>query len=165
MSTPLIFMGLPLMRKSEFRERRAISAHGPLWQSRAGNGSGRTMMRSMAFAASFLMLSLASSAGAVPGGEIGTLDIGRYVCELPGDASGPAGRAVPALDFSIVNASSYRSGGTMGSYLLTGDRLVMTSGLRKGERYHRVSRDFLRRVGADGRDTALRCVRSSRHRG
>jgi hypothetical protein len=119
----------------------------------------------MAFAASFLMLSLASSAGAVPGGEIGTLDIGRYVCELPGDASGPAGRAVPALDFSIVNASSYRSGGTMGSYLLTGDRLVMTSGLRKGERYHRVSRDFLRRVGADGRDTALRCVRSSRHRG
>jgi hypothetical protein len=123
------------------------------------------MIRSIALAAPLLALSLAAPAQAVPGGEIGTLDIGRYVCELPGDASGLAGRAVPTVDFAVVNASSYRSGDAMGTYLLTGDRMVMTSGPRKGERYHRVSRDFLRRIGRDGRDTTLRCVRASRHRG
>ena len=65
-----------------------------------------------------LALMLAAPIGAAPGGEIDTMPLGDYVCELPGDASGPAGNRVPAEDFSVVTASSYRAGDALGSYLL-----------------------------------------------
>lgn len=108
---------------------------------------------------------LSTSAGAVPGGELGTVEVGRYVCELAGDASGPVGRHVPEADFSIVTTSSYRFNGRTGSYLRTGDRVVFTSGPRNGERYHWLRRGFMRRSEADGSDGALRCVLANRHRG
>jgi hypothetical protein len=108
-------------------------------------------------------LVIAAPTSAVTGGEIGTLEQGRYTCELPGDATGPAGRHVPEADFTVISASSYRANGTLGSYLLTGDRVVMTNGPHRGQKFHRLSRGFLRRVNADGSDGALRCVLGRRH--
>lgn len=115
-----------------------------------------------AFLAAALAL-LAAPALAVPGGEIDTLEIGRYVCELPGDALGPRGVLQPSEDFSITFGSSYRAKGLRGTYLLTGDTVVMTSGPRRGERYNRISDGFLRRQNADGSDGALRCVIANRN--
>lgn len=84
---------------------------------------------------------------------------GDYRCELPGDATGPAGMRVPDEDFTVVTASSYRAGGAMGSYLLAGDNLTMTGGPHRGKRYRRVSQGFVRLLGADGQPGELRCVR------
>lgn len=95
---------------------------------------------------------------AVSGGEIGTLEQGRYMCELQGDATGPVGRHVADADFTVISASSYRASGTLGSYLLTGDHLVMTNGAHRGQKFHRLSRGFLRQLNADGSDGELRCV-------
>ena len=97
----------------------------------------------------------------VPGGRIGTLALGSYTCELPGDANGPAGKVLPEYAFRIVNASSYKAGGIRGSYLYTGDRVVMTGGKLKGLTLHRISEGFLRQTGEDGSDGDMRCVRTS----
>jgi hypothetical protein len=102
---------------------------------------------------------LAGPAFAVPGGQIDSLPAGQYLCELPGDATGPVGRRQEAESFTILNASTYASPGGRGSYLLTGDRLTMTSGPKNGESFVRKSDNFLRKLDANGRETALRCVR------
>jgi hypothetical protein len=94
----------------------------------------------------------------VPGGEIGTLTRGKYVCELPGDATGPVGKELPEYDFEVVNSSSYRAGGISGSYLYTGDRVIMTGGKLKGLKFLRVSSGFLRQLGDDGTKMVMRCV-------
>lgn len=104
------------------------------------------------------LIGLTAQVAAVPGGEIGTLEQGRYSCELPGDAAGPAGIHQPAEDFTVISASSYRANGTLGSYLLTGDSVVMTNGPHRGERFQRQSRGFLRQINADGSEGLLRCV-------
>ena len=95
-------------------------------------------------------------------GSLGTLLLGPYLCELPGDSTGPAGYRVPAEDFAVINASSSEVGGVRGTYLLVGDSVTMTSGPRRGNRYHRQSSGFLRKLGADGQPGALRCLRRSR---
>jgi hypothetical protein len=120
-----------------------------------------------AILAAFALIAVAPStpAGAVTGGELGTVELGRYVCELAGDASGPVGRHVPEADFSIVTTSSYRVDGRSGSYLRTGDRVVFTSGPRDGERYRWLRSGFLRRSEANGSDSPMRCVLASRRRG
>lgn len=118
-------------------------------------------LRSALFAILPGVLSACASASPPPpvaGGPIGTLTIGRYVCELPGDASGAAGRPQPDFEFRVVNASSYKAGGVRGSYLLTGDRVMMTGGKLKGLRLHRISGGFLRRIEQDGSDGEMRCV-------
>lgn len=99
----------------------------------------------------------------VPGGRIGTLALGNYTCELPGDAGGPTGTPMPEYDFRIVNASSYKAGGIRGSYLYTNDRVVMTGGKLKGLTLHRISTGFLRQITEDGSDGPMRCVRTSRY--
>lgn len=147
------------MGKIEIRERRALSARGRLWQSRETVASSGGVKRALILA----LIGIATPLFAVPGGEIGTLRIGYYACELPGDATGPAGRRVPEADFSVLNASSYKSGGATGTYLLTGDQVVMTSGPRKGQRYHRLRDRFLRMIGPDGKDSNLRCVLRNRN--
>ncbi|MFA7601804.1 MAG: hypothetical protein WCY29_02240 [Novosphingobium sp.] len=119
-------------------------------------------MRRCAILSALPLALLAAPAVAVPGGEIGTLMVGRYTCELPGDAEGPRGVHVPSADFAIVPGSSYRADGVRGTYLLTGDRMVMTSGPRKGERYHRLTQGFLRKQNPDGSDGDLRCVIANR---
>lgn len=149
------------MGKSEFRERRPLSARMGFWQSRAGDASAARMTRRAVLPILPLAL-LAAPAAAVPGGEIGTLMIGRYTCELPGDALGPRGVHVPSADFAVVPGSSYRANGVRGTYLLTGDQVVMTSGPRKGERYHRLTQGFLRKQNSDGSDGDLRCVIANR---
>lgn len=100
---------------------------------------------------------------AAPTQEIATLPIGQYVCDLPGDALGPAGMRQPEAGFAILNASSYRAEGGGGSYLLSGDVLTMTSGVRRGQRYHRLPSGLLRLIGPDGMDSPLRCYRLSRN--
>jgi len=133
------------MGASWFGERRALSLRRRGWQSVLAS------------------LLLPATAFAAPGGDIGTMPIGDYVCELPGDALGPAGRHVPEEDFTVVTASSYRAQGTMGSYLLTGNLLTMTSGPHQGNKYRRRSEGFLRKLDASGAETALRCVRRKRN--
>lgn len=101
----------------------------------------------------------------VPGGTIGTLPLGHYTCEKDGDAGGPVGERVPSLDFQVINFSSYKGDdGIRGSYLLTGDSVMMTGGKLKGEKLHRIAHTFLRLVGPDGNDTETRCVLTSRKR-
>ncbi|MFC0590865.1 hypothetical protein ACFFF7_15780 [Novosphingobium aquiterrae] len=105
------------------------------------------------------LLLAAGSAIAAPGGKIDALDAGTYVCELPGDAAGAAGIRQPDAAFDIVNANTYRTATGRGAYLLTGDTLVMTSGPKNGQRFHRISDRFLRLIGPDGQDGPLRCIR------
>jgi hypothetical protein len=95
-------------------------------------------------------------------GRLGTLPIGRYLCELPGDAAGPASLPVADAWFDIVTASSYKSEGGGGTYLLTGREVVFTRGPMKDERFERTSSRTLRRVDHEGRVDKLRCVRTGR---
>lgn len=95
---------------------------------------------------------------AAPGGELGTMPKGSYACELPGDATGALGVRAPDEDFSIENGSAYTTARGRGVYLLTGDRLVMTSGPFQGAMYRRKSGGFLRRLAADGSESNLRCI-------
>ena len=108
-------------------------------------------------------LAAASPAFSVPGGEISTLPPGKYTCELPGDAAGPFRVRRPADDFAIVSASSYVASGARGTYLLTGDDVVMTSGPFKGRKFERTSRGFLRYSGPDRQDKSMRCVLATRN--
>jgi hypothetical protein len=93
-------------------------------------------------------------------GRVTVMKQGHYWCETPGDALGKAGFHHPEEDFSILHASIYGSGDVTGVYLLTGDVIRFTSGPRKGERFRRVSENFLRKLDKDGKDTNLRCVRA-----
>ncbi|MEY4237505.1 MAG: hypothetical protein RL339_106 [Pseudomonadota bacterium] len=95
----------------------------------------------------------------VPGGQIGVLQQGLYVCELPGDATGAAGIRQDAQGFTIHNASRYSTAIGRGTYLLTGDLVVMTSGPKKGQKFRKLSNNFLRELDAAGKETDLRCVR------
>jgi hypothetical protein len=95
---------------------------------------------------------------AVPGGLIGTLELGKYTCELPGDAGGPVRVEAKDFDFTVIHGSSYRAAGTRGSYLLTGDFVTMTGGKLRGLKLHRISTGFLRQVTKDGSDGEMRCV-------
>ena len=97
----------------------------------------------------------------VPGGQIGTLTQGNYTCELPGDATGPVGKELPQYDFRVVGGSNYKSDGVRGSYLHTGDRVVMTGGKLKGLRFTRVSDGYLRQIDDSGEETGMRCVLTS----
>ena len=106
-----------------------------------------------------ILLAAASPALAVPGGPIGRLDPGNYLCEQPGDAGGAVGLHVPGEDFEIVNANTYRSASGRGTYLLTGNVLTFTSGPKYEQTFHRITNGFLRKIDTSGADTTLRCVR------
>lgn len=95
----------------------------------------------------------------VPGGPIGVLQQGFYVCELPGDATGAAGIRQDEQDFSVHNASRYSTATGRGTYLLTGEQVIMTSGPKKGQKFRKLSNNFLRELNAAGQETDLRCVR------
>lgn len=104
---------------------------------------------------------LATPALAAPGGPIDTIHRGAYVCSLPGDATGPAGFPQPDEGFEVFSGSSYGTPEGRGAYLLTGDTLVMTSGPKRGQKFNRLSANFLRKLAPDGTESALRCVRRS----
>lgn len=108
-----------------------------------------------------LLFGLAATLSAAPPvaqGPIGTLERGTYTCELPGNAAGKAGIAVPEADFRIIGASRYSSSEGRGIYLRRGDVVIFTSGPRSGETYAVISPAFLRRM-ENGRPGDLRCVR------
>ena len=102
-----------------------------------------------------------AAATAIAQGEIGSLERGQYLCELPGNAAGAAGVPQPDAGFSIDSGSRYSSPQGGGTYLRRGERISFTSGPRNGESYIVVGRDFLRRVEADGQPGRLRCIRQS----
>jgi hypothetical protein len=108
-----------------------------------------------------MLVGLAMASPVAQAGQIQTLPLGAFSCELPGDALGPAGHRVPSEDFAIVHSSTYESGGKQGSYLLTGGIIAMTSGPKAGEKFHRISDNFLRKLSPDGTDSELRCVRKA----
>lgn len=111
-----------------------------------------------ALAALFLAAVTFAAIPALAEGQIGTLERGAYVCELPGDAAGPAGVEQEDMSFRIASASRYSARAGGGTYLRRGDVMEMTSGPRNGERYQIVSEHFLRKLD-DGRPGRLRCVR------
>jgi hypothetical protein len=151
------------MRKSELRGPKgttrtggqtgadgALSAGWRFWQSL------RLLRASGVLAATALSLPVGAS-------EIGPVKVmkqGHYLCETPGNALGKTGIHQPQEDFSILHGSVYGSGDLTGIYLLTGDILRFTSGPRKGDKFRRVSENFLRKLDKDGQDTNLRCIRS-----
>jgi hypothetical protein len=94
-------------------------------------------------------------------GPIGTVQQGRYVCELPGDAAGPRGVEQEGARFRIENASRYIADSGSGTYLRRGNELEFTSGPRNGERYQVVTPAFLRKL-EEGKPSRLRCVRRER---
>jgi hypothetical protein len=118
-------------------------------------------MKRAALIAAVALALPAVPAEAYPGGEIGTLEAGTYICELPGDAATMA-RHVPDSDFDVVSGSSYRAKDTIGTYLLTGDHLVMTGGPFQGQQFQRISRGFLRILAPGGEEAEMRCVLESR---
>ena len=117
------------------------------------------MTRALLPAVAALGAAVATAAGAAPGGQIGRLPLGSYVCEVPGNATGAAGIRVPEQGFTVINATTYTSQAGRGTYLLTGDLLTMTSGPKHGQKFHVLSLNFLREIGPDGKDGTLRCVR------
>lgn len=110
------------------------------------------------FVPSIALVATLLAAPALAQGQIGTIERGRYVCELPGDAAGAVGIPQPEESFSIVSASRYSSQQGSGTYLRRGDRLSMTSGPRNGDSYQIVARGFLRKL-VNGQPSRLRCIR------
>ncbi len=106
----------------------------------------------------YLLAVTAAPAPAAPGGRMATLPLGTWRCELPGDVTGDVGTPFPDADFRVLNASSYVHAKGRGIYLLTGDRVTMTSGPLRGWKFRRVSINFLRKI-ENGADSRLRCLR------
>jgi hypothetical protein len=104
---------------------------------------------------------LAASASAQTGDLLGTLMIGHYDCELPGNAGGALRRPDPDASFTITSSSRYiAADGRLGTYLRTGRMVTMTSGPLAGTKLVIIRPAFLRRLGADGEASAMRCVLS-----
>lgn len=103
-----------------------------------------------------------ASTGAHAEGRLGTLEPGRYLCELPGDAAGPASIPLPDMWFDVVNASSYAAPGGSGTYLLTGKTLVFTRGPMKGMTFTRMGARSLKMAEGGGELAKMRCVRTGR---
>ena len=113
------------------------------------------------FAPALLVLCLSTvPAHAAPGGELATLALGKWFCEMPGDAAAPA-VPVPTETFTAVPDSTYiASDEVAGSYLLLGDELLMTTGALRGHRFHLETAATIHRIDDKGNETALRCVRA-----
>lgn len=105
------------------------------------------------------LIGVSAAAVAVPGGPIDVLAPAAYACEMPGDATNAAGYRVDDENFVIANSNTYYTPAGRGTYLLTGDLLVLTSGPKRGHKYNRITDNFLRKLGPDGKETPLRCVR------
>ena len=108
-----------------------------------------------------LLLALLAAPAAAGTGPIRTLMLGHYDCERPGAPGSQVFEPDPAASFSVTNASRYRAAdGTIGTYLMTGGTVTMTSGPLAGARFVRVRPAFLRRIEPDGVPGPLRCVLS-----
>jgi len=124
----------------------ALSGPKAIWQSCCALGL-----------AGFAVFSAPAQAG--PEGPTYTVRRGEYACEMPGTALTEAGLRRAEEDFTIRQGSMYSTAQGRGSYLATGDEIRMTTGPKKGERFRRVSENFLRKLTSEGRETDLRCIR------
>lgn len=107
------------------------------------------------------LAALAMPSPAFAQGQIGTIERGQYVCELPGDAGRQVGVEQTELNFRIASASRYITAEGSGTYLRRGDIVIMTSGPRQGESYAVMTSNFLRKI-ENGQPGRLRCLRHSR---
>ncbi len=107
---------------------------------------------------------LALASGVSAKGPLETLPLGRYLCELPGDAAGLASVPVAGAWFDITNASTYIAEGGHGTYLLTGDDLVFTRGPMRGARFERTGMRAFRRTDVTGPLAKMRCIKTGRAR-
>jgi len=94
-------------------------------------------------------------------GQIGVLQQGLYVCELPSPRAPSRGVVQEGTSFRITSASRYISDQGTGTYLRRGNTVVLSSGPRAGERYRIVTDGFVRKL-EDGKPGRLRCVRRAR---
>ena len=101
------------------------------------------------------------TAPAAAQGQIGTIERGNYICELPGTAGSQVGIEQTAESFRIASASRYVAPEGGGTYLRRGDVVTMTSGPRNGDQYAVISSGFLRKI-ENGEPGRLRCVRRER---
>ena len=111
-----------------------------------------------------IVLLAAAGAGSTPadavvGGKLGTVQRGKYICEMPGDAASTRGVLTPEHDFEITTSSTYRTPAGEGTYLRTGDDVKITSGPKFGEHFVMKSERYLRLLDGKGAETGLRCVR------
>lgn len=107
------------------------------------------------------LLTVATSASAVPGGKLTTLQLGNWTCEVPGDAT-VMPIAKPELSFRTVPDSSYIApDGTRGSYLRLAGELTLTSGSFSGRRFVMDGEEIMREQGRDDEAPAIRCVHAS----
>ena len=108
-----------------------------------------------------LQLLCAPVAQAVPGGHIKTMPTGYYRCEMLGSDTSLASVHVPGADFRVRLSSSYSVDGRRGSYLLTGDRLVITGGPFEGQAFLRVSESSLRKLNSEDQPGDIICALGS----
>jgi hypothetical protein len=96
-----------------------------------------------------------------PGGLLRTLLKGYWICESAGDAvSAPT--PYPQDSFRVIADSGYRtSAGQTGTYLLTGNDMLMTTGPFRGRKYLLIGQGILHPIGPDGKRTTDRCVRQA----
>lgn len=94
-------------------------------------------------------------------GEIGVLQQGLYVCELPDERAPTRGVVQKGTSFRITSASRYISDQGTGTYLRRGNTMVLSSGPRRGEQYRIISQGFVRKI-EDGTPGRLRCIRRAR---
>jgi len=105
-----------------------------------------------------LLIFGANPAFAAPGGYLHVLLGGAWVCETQGDATAPPVPR-PQDSFRVIADSSYRtSNGAIGTYLLLGNDLAMTSGPFRGRRYTLTGQGILHPADDAGKQAEARCV-------
>jgi hypothetical protein len=112
-------------------------------------------------AAALLAIAVAATSAAAQTGPLRTLMPGRYDCERPGPPGSQLFERDADASFEVTSASRYIAGsGAIGTYLMTGGTIVMTSGPLAGTRLVRIRPAFLRRLEGDGSPGRVRCVLS-----
>ena len=94
--------------------------------------------------------------------RLATLPHGRYICALPGDATGLPVQEVSEHNFAVTGASSYESEGGGGTYLRVGDTVTFTRGPRKDMKLKMLGSGMLQWIKEDGTLGRIRCTRVSR---
>jgi len=112
------------------------------------------MIRSPIFAVPLILICLAWAAFAtaqdLPQGQIGTIERGHYVCEVPSSATDAASIPQPDANFTIDNSSRYSTAQGNGTYLRRGNRMTFTSGPRQRKHVARSTAQHARRSSSAG---------------
>lgn len=151
------------MDKSDKLNPAALSRGRAAWQCRlVGAGLVGAMMAVLAGPAGAATQPMAPDP-TMAFGDLSTLRLGHYACEIPGDVGSVAAIAQPAFDFDVAHSSSYRTDSGEGSYLVVNGNVTLTNGPLAGLRFRRITPNFLRRLNDDGSEGRMRCVRRVRN--